>query len=342
MRKIGGLIIVLLCLVSSVCPSEPPDNLRVTVQGRTYPLYPDKLVDVAGLPSPCTADDGRVIIIGHVTDGGYWLIPVTVENGVPLDYKKQLYGKGRQLTVDAADFPTLARTGRHDPVELAQTRTITGRPVAEITRLGRPMQSSRIGFMGSDEDIIAVLQGDNRLVGRLGLTHPDLARPLFHVWNIVLAGIAQGIWTFEAMSLDCILYNGRKVYVRWQGGRGWQESIFNDESLGQYHLEMWRELDPAERNFLNDRYNHLSAPQMSELLKKLSHIHTGEMVPYYITRYGFYEGHTDFRADPLAIVLVFGLRSLEELEQVFSVELYEVLTGHHTRRSMGGQPPADE
>ena len=65
-------------------------------------------------------------------------------------------------------------------------------------------------------------------------------------------------------------------------------------------------------------------------MKKLSHIHTGEMVPYYIMRYGFYEGHTDYRADPIAIAWIFGLRSLEQIEAAFSGRLDKVLTHHFT------------
>ena len=45
--------------------------------------------------------------------------------------------------------------------------------------------SSGVGFMEYDEDIISVLLGDNRLARKLKLTHPELARPLFHMWNIV-------------------------------------------------------------------------------------------------------------------------------------------------------------
>jgi len=67
------------------------------------------------------------------------------------------------------------------------------------------------------------------------------------------------------------------------------------------------------------------------MLKKLSHIYTGEMLPYYIMRYGFYEGHTDYRADPAAIAWIFGLRSLEQIEAGFSGRLDEVLTQHFTR-----------
>jgi len=55
------------------------------------------------------------------------------------------------------------------------------------------------------------------------------------------------------------------------------------------------------------------------------------MLPYYIMRYGFYEGHTDYRADPIAIAFIFGMRSLEEIEAAFEGRLYEVLTQHFTR-----------
>jgi hypothetical protein len=67
---------------------------------------------------------------------------------------------------------------------------------------------------------------------------------------------------------------------------------------------------------------------MAQLLKKLSHIHTGEMVPYYIMRYGFYEGHTDYRADPVAISFIFGLRSIQEIEAAFKGNLNKALTEH--------------
>jgi len=46
------------------------------------------------------------------------------------------------------------------------------------------------------------------------------------------------------------------------------------------------------------------------------------MLPYYIMRYGFYEGHTDYRADPIAIAFIFGMRSLEEIEAAFEGRLY--------------------
>ena len=185
--------------------------------------------------------------------------------------------------------------------------------------------------MSEDEDIISVLKGDNHLVEKITLTHPELAKPLFHVWNIVLEGVKLKIWIFEKMNIEYILYNGRRVYIKWQGGRGYQESIFNDEVLGQYHLEMWRELDQNERNFLYRNYANLTEEEMADFITKLSYIHTGEMVPYYIMRYGFYEGHTDFRADPIAIAFIFGLKRIEEIEKVFDGNLYKALTDHFAK-----------
>ena len=67
---------------------------------------------------------------------------------------------------------------------------------------------------------------------------------------------------------------------------------------------------------------------MAELLQTLSHINTGEMVPYYIMRYGFYEGHTSYRADPIALTFIFGLRTIQEIEAAFPNRLYELLSAH--------------
>ncbi len=64
---------------------------------------------------------------------------------------------------------------------------VAGRSIAEITDLGRPGGLSTDGFLTGSEDTLTVLAGDNRLVSRMGLTHPELARPLFHIWNMILA-----------------------------------------------------------------------------------------------------------------------------------------------------------
>lgn len=66
---------------------------------------------------------------------------------------------------------------------------------------------------------------------------------------------------------------------------------------------------------MQEHYRHLSAGQWDELQSLLSRFNTGEMQPQYIMRYGFYEGHTFWRTDPLAIAFIFGLKSLPELDE---------------------------
>ena len=73
---------------------------------------------------------------------------------------------------------------------------------------------------------------------------------------------------------------------------------------------------------------------MSELKRKLSGIQFSEMAPYYIMRYGFYEGHTEYRSDPIAIAYIFGLKSIEEIENVFQGNLYNTLTNHFTKETI--------
>ena len=259
---------------------------------------------------------------------------MTVENGKPLNYKQNQWGKGRQLEIDVGDFPTLAQTGLHSDAELSCTKMITGRSIVEIIELGRPERSSGAGFMSDDEDIISVIKGDNRLVERLGLKHPQTAKPLFHIWNMILRDVELNRLGRFWEHFEYILYKGQKVSVKAEGTKGWQESIFDDEILGKFQIEIWREPDRNEKAFLREKYPDLTEDQMASLLKKLSHIISGEMVPYYIMRYGFYEGHTEYRADPIAITWIFGLKSLEQIETAFPGRLDEVLTQHFTRQEI--------
>lgn len=117
-------------------------------------------------------------------------------------------------------------------------------------------------------------------------------------------------------------YNGGKVLLKAEGTKGWQVSIFQDEIQGRFDLSVHLEMSQAEKSFLKERYPNLSSIQMSELEEKLSSISFSEMVPYYIKCYGFYEGHTNYRSDPIAIAFIFGLKCLEEIENVFQGNLY--------------------
>jgi len=305
---------------------------------KVYPCYPATLDTEPDIPSPYTTLDGVEVVTAFLKDKKYTLVPVTVENGKPLNYKQNQWGKGRQLEVDADDFPALARTGLHSDAELSRTKMITGRSIVEIADLGRPGRSSGAGFMSDDEDIISVLRGDNKLVTKLGLGHPQTAGPLFHVWNMILKDVELNRLGRFWEPFEYILYNGQKVFVKAEGTKGWQESLFDDEILGKFQIEIWRQPDQNEKAFLREKYPDLTNDQMEAFLKKLSHINTGEMVPYYIMRYGFYEGHTDYRADPISIAWIFGLRSLEQIEAAFEGKLDEALSMGilpQTRRSSG-------
>jgi hypothetical protein len=260
-------------------------------------------------------------------------VPVTVENGpLNLPYGRRGIGKGKQLEVDGDDFPTLARTGLHCEVELGSRRTITGKCIPDITEAGRPEMASGAGFMAIDEDILSVLKGDNRLVTRMSLTHPQMARPLFHLWNLILKEYGRGSMGRDWDNVQYVEYNGGKVrFGQVHPTRGFQESIFDDEIMGAWQINFFRELEVHEKAFLREKYPDLDDARMAELVKRLSHVLMGEMVPYYIMRYGFYEGHTAYRIDPIAIAFIFGLRSLEEIESAFPGQLPEVLTMHFTK-----------
>jgi hypothetical protein len=296
----------------SATPLEAVSS-HVRRQQIPYPLYPDELDNRPTIPSPYFTKEGKDILTAILKNGKYVLIPVTVENGKPLHYSRRIptvYGKDQQLHINRGDFPALAKTGLHNEAELDSKEMITGVPVDVITYIGRPGRFSGAGFMADDENIISVLKGDNNLVRKLGLTHPQMARPLYHIWNIILQEIECGkMGRFSGVR--SFFHNGNKITLRAEGMKGWQISIFQDEIQGRFDIDVQRTLTAAERTFLRGSYPHLSDTQMAELEKKLTRFHFSEMVPYYIMRYGFYEGHTDYRADPIAIACIFGLKSLE-------------------------------
>lgn len=134
----------------------------VTIGKEQLRVYPSTLPAGLSLPSPGTTQEGQEYVVVGTAAGAKAVVLVTVEDG-PLDrrYGVEKIGKGRQLLVDSDDFPALAASGLHSPAELERTTAITGKPVAEITRVGRPGMASGIGFLAGDEDILSVLRGDN-------------------------------------------------------------------------------------------------------------------------------------------------------------------------------------
>ena len=308
----------------------PLANLAVaTIQGQRLPIYPATLPARRDLPSPGTSKEGFEYVVVRTAAGASAIVLVTVEKGaLNLRYGQERIGKGEQLQVNANDFPTLAATGLHSPAELERTTTITGKRVEEITRIGRPGMASGIGFMAEDEDIVSVLKGDNDLVMTLGLRHPDLARPLFHVWNVLLREYELGKFGRFQEDIGSFWYRGREIRLRSERTKGFQKSIFNDEIKGAFDIELSRELDSDERRFLEKGYAHLRATEREAIIRRLTRLHIGEMEPYYIMRYGFYEGHIDYRVDPIGIAATFGLKPLEEIDKAFSGTLDRVLTNH--------------
>jgi len=283
------------------------------------PLYPATHADIPDLPSPTTLADGREIVTVRLHDGTFGLVDVTPTP--------------EQLGVDVADFPTLAATGLHDPATLPHTQTITGRDVEEITALARPGALAEDGFLAADETILSVLAGDDALVRAMGLTHADLARPLLHVWNLIQTDLAVDRWNMAHHRWEivtAVLYNGRWVRLDAHDTKGGQLSPFADGLEGGFWIVIRSPLTPEDQDWLHERYPHLGPDRWNALIGGLSRLFTGEMEPHYVSWYGFYEGHTGWRVDPVTIAAVFGLRSLAELDAAFPGRLDRVLTDHHT------------
>jgi len=328
-------ILTLVMLLPAVCFLQAQHSYKhqlPTVSSEKLIKAPACVNEKPDLPSPVVSDGSREFILFKTAANKYTCMDVTVENGEPFDYKQGLSGKGNQLKADGEDFPHFAETGIHTTEELANAKTITGLSVAKITVDARPWGSSGVGFVADDETIMSVIWADNQTVEKLGLTHPDMARPLFHFWN---AMHYKEQYNAEQepdsrLQLASFFYNGKELEFKVQGSRGWQESIFNDEILGTGHLEIWRELTDEEQEFLNEKYKYLSAEQMKQLKKELSYLHTGEMVLFYINRYGFYEGHNEYRVDPVTVASLFGLKSINELHQSANGDLYGYFIAHFT------------
>jgi hypothetical protein len=292
---------------------EPPDFPRTTTSR-------------PGIASPRTTAAGEDLIVFRVQDRGWCQLEVTPVNDRPYDVLDRVRGRGAQLVVDSEDFPTLAATGLHSEAELAATTTVTGRAVEEITRIGRPGEFSGAGFLAEKEDLLTVLREDNRIVSRLGLTHPRLAAPLFHIWNLALRRADHADSSREWLEIEHVLYNGCEVQLDVQATRGFQDSIFDDGIRGNHNLTIFRDPTPAEIAWLEDHYGHMGRERINEMIVKLGRIETGEMVPFYIMRYGFYEGHTPYRADPVAIAFIFGLLTLDQIQRALPGNLHALLT----------------
>ncbi len=66
------------------------------------------------------------------------------------------------------------------------------------------------------------------MVRRLGLTHPRLARPLFHVLNMMEEDLRLNRWNMAGHrweNITSFYYQGKKVFVEAEDTKGGQKSI---------------------------------------------------------------------------------------------------------------------
>jgi hypothetical protein len=312
-----GLSLSLFILAFALQAQDPID-----VSSQEYLLYPEVNEGPLALPSPLKALDGQEYVIALTRDSAFAIIPVTLSDQ---------RGICRQLVVDTADFPSLVTTGLHDEEQLMRITHITGRSLAEINRLALPGGLSTGGFIAPDENIKSVLLGDNRLVRKMNLSHPLLAKCLFHVLNLMDEDLKLDRWNMAHHEWEHILgfwYSGKFVQVRAFDTKGGQESIFDDGITGAFHIKIWRDLNQEEKRYLEEHYAQLSPERFDQMIEKLTFFNMGEMQAQYIMRYGFYEGHTFWRSDPVAIAFIFGLKELEELDRIFEGQLDLALLHH--------------
>ncbi len=315
-----------LSLILFICSFVFAQYDYIQIGDIPYKIYPEVNDLKPGLSSPFKAADNEEYIIAVTKENKYAIAPVTLSNENRMC---------KQLFVDSADFPALSKTGLHSEKELIEIKFITGRSIEEITELGRPNRLSQAGFMAEDETVLSVIKGDNQLVRAMDLTHPQLAAPLFHILNLMDIDLSLNRWNMAKHrweNIKHILYNDQKVYVEAEDTKGGQKSIFNDGIGGSFYIKIWRMLSAEEEKFLEEKYGHLSESDYKRLKDLLSTMNTGEMEPQYIMRYGFYEGHTYWRTDPIALAFIFGLRTLPEIEEKFAGRLFETLTTHFTEQ----------
>lgn len=346
------IFLSLIMVVSNECifaGDGQPVKVKAPNSEETYPVFPQMLDKEPNIPSPFVSKEGNEFIVICTSKNQYSIVPVTLSNIGSTDSKVRSWGilTGNQLHIDEDDFPSLKKDGLHDEKHLKGIHRITWRPVDYISEVGHPNELSVAGFMSEQEDIVSVLIGDNRIVSRLGLNHQQTARCLFHIYNLIVEVYKHGEaeahsyrefvrWkNYEKMcEVRHVFYNRQKVPITIRLSVGFQYSIFNDEIRGTLMIDLARELKPNEEKLLKNKYGHLRKDQFEKMIKSITHILFSEMEPYYIMRYGFYEGHTEYRAEPIAIAWLFGIKSLEDIEKAFSGRLYETLTEQFTKETI--------
>jgi len=297
----------------------------VRIENLPYELYPEVNELKPNLPSPFISEDNDEYVVAVTKEGKYAIMEVTLSN------EREICD---QLIVDTLDFPELAKTGLHAEDRLNTINAITGWDIDTITGLGRPKGLSYSGFLADDESIMSVIRADDKIIRKMNLSHPRMAKPLFQILNMMDTDLSLNRWNMARHNwenISYLFYNENKVFVHVEDTKGGQKSIFNDSIEGGFYIKIWCEFSEEETEYLKKKYGHLEQDALKEFKTSLSTMNIGEIQPQYIMRYGFYEGHTFWRACHIAISFIFGIKSLEELDETFDGGLNEVIANHYTR-----------
>lgn len=193
------------------------------------------------------------------------------------DYAKvPLDALGIKMVLPTKDAKTgFVVAGKNATKLIRGLTAINGQPIAKLEAMMRPKKLSFSGFLDEDEKLLDVLAADNEfVVGTLGRTHQELARPL------LVAG-AVGLKSGKINEWVPFRYHGGRYRVKVICFRGYQESPFRD----------------GTKTNCNATVENLSTRKTLEY---------SLLVPLMIERYGFYEGpNVPYRVEPRRIAEVF-------------------------------------
>jgi hypothetical protein len=208
-----------------------------------------------------------------------WLVAGRSITGQEKDYTNvPLAELGVELVEPAKDPRTGFVVGGKNTTDVIRgLKELNKRSIADLERDMRPGKLSTKGFLGAEESLVDLLAADNDLVlGRLGLTHQALARPM-----LVVGAIARKNLPPKGDETYSFRYQGKRFRVSLLTFRGIVHSPFEDDTKTNNEVTV-ENLDNG---------------------KKLKY---SLLVPQMIERYGFYEGKgTPYRVEPSDIVTVF-------------------------------------
>ena len=285
--------------------TDPDGDVRNEVaaaaerKNRAMPPYPETLAVRPALPSPTTASDGTDLVVMLTREGRWAVVPAN-----PKDAEARV----QQRRVDAHDFPTL----RADRPALGCGSRAVGddhRPLARRDRRPRPAGRSLDGGLPGRRRGRPERPRRRQPAGGRARAHPPAARP-------------------PALAPPFTARRGRGRGPRHQGRTG--------VDLRRRPRGLLPHRDPAVadagRGGVSPAEVRPPSPRTVGPPRGAAERDApGEIEPHYVQWYGFYQGHTTWRVDPIAIAFVLGLRALDEIEAAFPGRLDEALTAHFTR-----------